>query len=303
MPDLALVIVNYKACDLLRQCLLSVFRSAGLADVPGALRVFVVDNLSGDGSVEMLQQEFPQVQVQALAQNIGYGPANNLGIQAALANAENLPRYILLLNPDTVLPNHALAAMIAFMEAHPQAGAAGPKLVREDGSLDKACKRGFPTPEAAFYHFLRLDRLFPQSRRFGRYDMTFLDPDQLAEVDSLVGAFMLLRREALQAAGLFDEAFFMYGEDLDLCYRLKQKNWQVYYNPAVTVLHYKGASSKQNSAKANYEFYRAMLLFHRKHLAQDTFFLFNWLITLSIFLLGGVALLRNSLRPGVGSAK
>ena len=169
-------------------------------------------------------------------------------------------------------------------------------------SLDKACRRGFPTPAVALYHFLYLDRLFPTSPRFGRYNVTYLDPDQPAEVDSLVGAFMLLRREALEQAGLFDEAFFMYGEDLDLCYRIRQHGWKIWYQPGTVVLHHKGASSKQNSAKANYEFYRAMLLFHRKHFAGRTFFLVNWLITAAIFAKGGWAMLRNALEPKVGSA-
>jgi len=294
--DLAVIIVNYKACDLLRDCLRSVLANKGVSYC-----VFVVDNASGDGSVEMVRREFPEVRVQALDRNIGYGPANNLGIKEALA-ADIPPRYILLLNPDTVLPPDALARMVAFLEAHPEAGAVGPKLVRPDGSLDLACRRSFPTPAVSFYRLSGLSRLFPKSRRFARYNLTYLDPDCLTEVDSLVGACMLLRREALEQVGLFDEAFFMYGEDLDLCYRLKQHGWKVFYNPAVTVLHYKGESSRRNSARANYEFYRAMLLFHRKHYARNTFFVVNWLITIAVVFLGGLALLRNAVRPGVGSA-
>lgn len=296
MSDLAIIIVNYKARDLLRGCLRSILANEGVS-----YRIFVVDNASNDGSVEMVRREFPSVVLQALDRNIGYGPANNLGIRMALADSTP-PRYILLLNPDTVLPADALAKMVAFLETHPEVGAVGPKLVRPDGSLDLACRRSFPTPEVSFYRILGLSKLFPKSRRFARYNLTYLDPDCLTEVDSLVGACMFLRREALEQAGLFDEAFFMYGEDLDLCYRLKQHGWKVFYNPVVTVLHYKGESSRQNSARANYEFYRAMLLFHRKHYAEHTFFLVNWLITLAVVFLGGLALLRNTIRPGVGSA-
>jgi N-acetylglucosaminyl-diphospho-decaprenol L-rhamnosyltransferase len=297
VPDLAIVIVNYKARGYLRECLRSV-----IANPLAACDIIVVDNDSRDGTPEMLGREFPGVRLLVSDRNIGYGPANNLGLRAVLAAPEGPPDYALLLNPDTVVPATALAEMMAFMQATPNAGACGPKLVREDGTLDLACKRGFPTPATALYHFLRLDQLLPESPRFGRYNMTFISPDTAAEVDSLVGAFMLLRRQALEQVGLFDEAFFMYGEDLDLCYRLKQGGWQVYYHPAVTVLHHKGASSRQNSAKANYEFYRAMLLFHRKHYAASTFFMLNWVITAAILLMGGLAQVRNRLRPGVGSA-
>lgn len=297
MLDLAIVIVNYKARDLLRDCLRSVLASQGVA--PG---VCVVDNASADGSVEMAREEFPGVHLIPLPDNIGYGAANNVGLRAALEQVGGPPRYLLLLNPDTVLPPAALSQSIAFLDEHPKAGAVGPKLVRQDGLLDKACRRGFPTPAVALYHFLFLDRIFPRSPRFARYNVTYLDQNEQAEVDSLVGAFMLIRREALDQAGLFDESFFMYGEDLDLCFRIRQHGWQIWYYPAVTVLHYKGASSKQNSSKANYEFYRAMLLFHQKHFASRTFFLVNWLIVAAIVAKGGWALLRNTLAPRVGSA-
>ena len=297
MAELAIIIVNFRARDMLRECLKSVLASVGIAP-----DVFVVDNLSRDGSVEMVAGEFPGVHLIALDQNVGYGCANNIGIRAALAESAAQPRYVLILNPDTVLPPSALSEMVAFLDQHPRVGAVGPKLVRSDGSLDKACRRGFPTPAVALYHFAGLDRLFPTSPRFGRYNMTFLDADAPGEVDSLVGAFMLVRREALEQAGVFDEAFFMYGEDLDLCYRIRAKGWQVYYNPVVTVLHHKGVSSRQNSTRANYEFHRAMLLFHRKHYASTTFFLLNWLIVAAIFVQGGWALLRNAVSPRVGSA-
>ena len=297
MPDLAIVIVNYKARDLLRDCLRSVQSNQGVCP-----EVYVVDNASADGSVQMTQEEFPGVHLLSLPENIGYGAANNVGLRFALDQVSGPPRFLLLLNPDTVLPPAALAQSIAFLDEHHEAGAVGPKLVRQDGSLDKACRRGFPTPAVALYHFLFLDRLFPQSPRFARYNVTYLDADKQAEVDSLVGAFMLIRREALEQAGLFDESFFMYGEDLDLCFRIRQQGWQIWYDPDITVLHYKGASSRQNSSKANFEFYRAMLLFHRKHFASRTFFLVNWLIVAAIVIKGGWALLRNTRAPRVGSA-
>ena len=322
MPDLAIVIVSFNTRDLLRDCLHSLVSSSKF-QVPSSrllsvehetwnvkpgtsnLEIVVVDNASTDGSAAMVRAEFPQAAVLEAPANIGYGPANNLGLRHVLASAD-APRYILLLNPDTLMPPDGLARLVAFLDEHPEAGVVGPKLVRADSSLDLACRRSFPSPAVSFYRLVGLSRLFPRSPHFGRYNLTYLDPDQPTEMDSGVGACMLIRREALEQAGLFDEAFFMYGEDLDLCYRLKQCGWRVHYYPAVQVLHYKGQASKQLADKATHEFYRAMLLFHRKHYARNTFFLGNWLITAGIFLFGGVAQLRNRLRPAeqrrVGSA-
>ncbi len=216
------------------------------------------------------------------------------------------PAHALLLNPDTVLPPSALADMLAFMREHPRAGVVGPRLVREDGSLDRACRRSFPTPEVAAYRLSGLSRLFPRSERFGRYNLTYLSPDVTTEVDSVVGAFMLIRGEALASVGLLDEQFFMYAEDLDLCYRIKQQDWQVWYNAGVTVLHYKGQSSRQRSAFANVKFYETMRLFHDKHFKRQTSFLVNWMIYAAVALLGWWAILRDRLRPaeqrGVASA-
>jgi GT2 family glycosyltransferase len=187
--------------------------------------------------------------------------------------------------------------MLTFLEEHPQAGVAGPRLVREDGTLDRACRRSFPTPEIAAYRLSGLGRLFPNSPRFGRYNLTHLSPDVTTEVDSVVGAFMLIRGEVLAEIGLLDEQFFMYAEDLDFCYRAKQQGWQVWYNAAVTVLHYKGQSSRQRSTFANVKFYETMRLFHDKHFKRQTFFLVNWLIYAAVVLLGGAAVLRDRLRP------
>jgi len=313
--DLGIVIVNYNVRDLLRDCLASVYDSRG----DFAFEVCLVDNGSTDGSAGMVADEFPNVRL-IRAENRGYAAGNNLGLRAFGYGGEesdvgsekrsntraSLPRYALFLNPDTVLLPSALADMLAFMEAHPRAGVAGPRLVRADGSLDKACRRSFPTPEVAFYRLSGLGRLFPQSQRFGRYNVTYLPPDVTTEVDSVVGAFMLMRGEAVTQVGLLDERYFMYAEDLDFSYRAKNQGWQVWYNAGVTVLHYKGQSSRQRSTFANVQFYRTMRLFHDKHFRQRTFFLVNWLIYAAIGLLQGWALLRDWLRPserrGVASA-
>ena len=298
MIDLAIVIVNYNTRDVLRDCLRSIRESVG--DI--TCEVVVVDNCSSDDSVAMVRAEHPWVQhVLATDHNGGYAFANNMGLRilgyGIGRSPEALPRYVLLLNPDTVLPPTALQAMVSLMDANPELGAAGPKLVRQDGSLDKACRRSFPTPAISFYRFSGLSKLFPHSPRFGRYNMTFLDENVHTDVDAVVGAFMIIRSEALEQAGLLDETFFMYGEDLDLCYRIKQQGWRIVYYPAVTVLHLKGAASRKASRRAIIAFYESMRIFHNKHYRAQTFFLVNWVIDLGISVLRANALLSDRLRP------
>ena len=312
--DLLMVIVNYNTRDLLRDSLASIYESQG----DFSYRVCVVDNGSHDNSAEMVRQEFSQARLIACPINGGYAYANNLGLKAfgfqdsSLARhpcpepdeepSPLVPRYALLLNADTLLPPSALRDMLDFMEAHSEAGAAGPRLVREDGSLDLACRRSFPTPTAFLYRMMGLSKLFPESRRFGRYNLTYLDPNELTEVDSVVGAFMLVRAEAIHQVGLLDETFFLYGEDLDWAYRIRQAGWSIYYNPQVTVLHIKGASTK-HSRRARYEFYRAMDIFYRKHYAATTPFWLHWLIIAGIVLQGGLAMSREFVKSALEVTK
>ncbi len=290
MIDLGVVIVNYNTRERLRTCLQSLGASQGVS-----FSTYVVDNGSTDGSASMARSEFPHTQLIASEVNGGYAHANNLGLRAILSH-QPAPRYTLLLNPDTILPPDALARMLAFFETHPDAGIVGPKLVRADGSLDLACRRSFPSPENSIYHILGLDKLFPRSKRFARYNLTYLDENQVAEVDSVVGAFMMLRTDALRQAGLLDEIFFMYGEDLDLALRVKRKGWKVYYNPGVQVLHYKRAAS-QGSAKARYEFWRAAYIFYRKHYLNTTPLALRGLIFIGLALKGGRKLIREMRHP------
>lgn len=267
LMDLGIVIVNYNTRDLLRRCLETVFANRG-----ATFRVCVVDNNSQDGSAEMVAEAFPQVTLIRNRQNVGYPAANNQGLRClgfTEGSWAEAPRFGLLLNPDTEVPPDAFARMLAFAEAHPRAGVIGPKLVRPSGDLDLACRRTFPSPEVSFYRITGLSKLFPRHRRFGQYNLTFLDPDQMAEVDAVVGAFMLVRREAMREVGLLDDSFFMYGEDLDWAFRIKAAGWNVYYNPEVTVLHVKRAASRQNP-KSRIEFWRAMEIFYRKHYAAQT---------------------------------
>jgi len=286
--DLSIVIVNYNVRDLLRDCLRSIDASEGR----GRFEVIVVDNCSSDGSPAMVRAEFPRVRLIASETNGGFAMANNLGIRAA-----SQARYVMLLNPDTVVPPNALGNLIAYLDEHPDVGVVGPKLVLADGSLDLACRRSFPDPRIAFYHAFGLDRLFPKSREFARYNLTYLDEDEMAEVDCVVGAAMVVRHEAIDQAGLLDESFFMYGEDLDWAYRIRCAGWKVIYNPAVVIVHYKGQSSRQHSVRSILAFYDAMVTFHRKHYADRTLFLFNWLILGGIHFRCLIALLVNLFKP------
>lgn len=312
-PTLAIIIVNYNTRELLSACLDSVFASHSRYP----FQVILVDNRSTDGSAALVRSCYPQVELHESSYNGGYGYANNIALRALAGRPAPPPGpqppgeipptgdaglrfradYVLFLNPDTVLPPHALETMVDFLEATPGAGVVGPRLEKPDGTLDLACRRAFPTPLNGLFKLTGLARLFPHHPRIARYNLTNLPEDQLTEVDSVVGAFMLVRGPALGQAGLYDERFFMYGEDLDLAYRLKARGWQVFYNPAVTVLHIKGASSRKRSTRAIREFYRAMHIFYAKHYAARDGRAVSILVRLGITLRGVLALTINATRP------
>lgn len=300
MPSLAIVIVNYNTRDLLRACLRSIEEN----NAHHAITVWVVDNASTDGSAAMVRAEFSHMRLIVSPRNGGFAYANNLAIRAILDEADREGAagadYIMLLNPDTIVPRGALDGLVEYMETHPDAGVCGPKLVLPDGSLDLACRRAFPTPEVAFYRMIGLSRLFPRHPRFARYNLTYLDEDWETEVDSVVGACMLVRTGVVREVGLLDETFFMYGEDLDWAYRIKQYGWRVMYVPSVTVYHHKRASSSQRPVQTIRWFYDAMRIFHRKHFAATTPALLNAAIETGITLKEYLSLGSNLLRPPVG---
>jgi GT2 family glycosyltransferase len=276
--DLGIVILNWNTRDLLRDCLRSVYAARGQL----VFQVCVVDNASSDGSAATVRSEFPQVLVIESPHNGGYAAGNNLGLQAlnfGLGRNDG-PRYALLLNPDTVVPATALADMLAYMDSRPGCGAAGPRLLLPTGELDLACRRSLAL-DAFIYRMLGLSRLFPHSKRFGQYNLTYLSPDVETEVGAVVGAFMIVRREAICQAGLLDEAYFMYGEDLDWAAAMHKAGWEVRYNPAVTVLHIKRAASRQ-SHRAQIAFHEAMLYFYRKHYAASMPRPLGWVVVLGI---------------------
>lgn len=295
--DLGIVIVNWNTSALLKRCLETVSASQG----DFTFRIVVVDNHSTDDSVAMVKANFPHVHVIASEINGGFSYGNNLGLRwlgyrgAGDVDA-SAPRYALLLNPDTEVYPTSLYEMVQFMDSRPDVGIAGPKLVLEDGTLDLACRRSFPTPAVAFYRFSGLAKLFPKSPRFARYNMTYIDENQQIEVDSVVGAYMQLRKECIEQVGLLDETFFMYGEDLDWAYRVKNAGWKVMYHPQVTVRHIKRASSRR-SQKAQFEFYRAMLIFYRKHYRKTTPFPLHLLVMAGLLLKGGRGLLPEMRHP------
>ncbi len=290
--DLTILILNYNTADLLRDCLHSVLDRDSDLDY----LVCVVDNASSDGSVEMVRTEFPQVHLIANSRNLGFPGGNNCGLRwlgfgesvcSEATSADSLPKYVLLLNPDTLVPPGALAQMATFMDNRPTAGVAGPRLRKPDGTLDKACRRSFPTPKVSLHRMTGLSRLFSSSPRFNAYNMEYLPEDGVYHVDSVVGAFMLVRSDAIRQVGLLDEAFFMYGEDLDWSKRIKDAGWEVWYNGEVEVTHVKEAAS-QASIKSRIDFYEAMWIFYRKHYQAETGWFLNALIRFGISVKGGL---------------
>lgn len=285
--ELSIIIVTHNVLGHLRACLKSVF--AG--DFPHQCEVFVVDN-GTDESLAMVAAEFPQAKRILGSPHIGFAAGNNLALP------QTRGRYILLLNPDTELPPNALSRLHAAMEAHPQWGVVGPKLIRADGTLDLACRRSFPTPWNALMKASGLAKRFPGSRVTAGYNLTYLDPDECHPLDAVVGAFMFIRREALDQAGTLDDTYFMYGEDLDLCYRIKQAGWQVWYWPSVAVRHLKGESSRQRPGRMTFEFFRSMHLFFVKHQAPRYPKILNVIVILAIWMFFVAAMLRVRVRRG-----
>lgn len=278
---LAVIIVNYNVKYFLEQCLKAVQKA--MQGIDG--EVWVVDNNSVDGSVEMVSQKFPDIHLIANSKNTGFSVANNQAIKAAKGE------YVLLLNPDTVVEEDSFSKCIAFMDEHPEAGALGVRMVDGSGNFLPESKRGLPTPEVALYKMFGLNKLFPKSRKFGRYHLGFLPENEVNEVEVLAGAYMFMRRTALEKVGLLDEAFFMYGEDIDLSYRIIKGGYKNYYFPETSIIHYKGESTKKGSANYVRIFYQAMVIFARKHYSSSKSGLLIFLINTFIYLRAFAALI------------
>lgn len=283
---LSIIIVNYNVQHFLEQCLHSVFKAVKNDDA----EIFVVDNNSVDGSVLMVKEKFPQVKLIENKKNTGFSFANNQAIKQAKGE------YVLLLNPDTVVEEDTFEKVISFMNSHPEAGGLGVKMLDGKGNFLPESKRGLPTPSVAFYKIFGFSKLFPKSKTFGRYHLGFLDEDATNEVEILSGAFMLIRKSVLDKIGLLDETFFMYGEDIDLSYRIIKAGYKNYYYPETRIIHYKGESTRKSSVNYVFVFYRAMVIFAEKHFSQNNAKTFSALINFAIYLRAGAAVIIRFLK-------
>ena len=271
-PVLSIAIVNWNTREMLRDALRSIYE----APPPFAFEVVVVDNASHDGSAAMVVSEFPQVLLVANTANTGYAEGNNQAI-AKLSGA-----FVLLLNPDVILPVGGLETAVRFMESHKDAGALGVRQVYPDGTLQRSV-RGFPTPLAMVWELLGLSRLFPNSATFGAYRMTYFTYDRVAEVDQPMGTFLLMRREVIDKIGALDEAFPIFFNEVDWCLRCKRAGWKIFYTPDVQVIHYGGASTVQVGAAMAWESRRGLLKFYTKHYSAPMYLPIRALIALASY--------------------
>jgi O-antigen biosynthesis protein len=283
MMKLSIVIVNYNVKHFLEQCLNAVYKA--IENIPA--EVFVVDNNSVDGSAFMVKSKFPGVHFIENKVNVGFSKANNQAFE--LATGE----YILALNPDTLVEEASLSKCIRFMDEHIDTGGLGVKMIDGKGNFLPESKRALPTPITSFYKIFGFSRLFPKSKIFGRYHLGHIDNDMVSEVEILCGAFMLMRKKALEITGYFDEAFFMYGEDIDLSYRLLKAGYKNIYFPETTIIHYKGESTKKGSINYVIVFYNAMLIFARKHFSKKNIALFSLSIKFAIYFRASLSIIKR----------
>jgi O-antigen biosynthesis protein len=273
--DLSIIIVNYNVKILLENCINSIFSAIKKLNV----EIIIVDNNSYDGSIAYIKTRFQDVACIKIVEskiNLGFGKANNIAAKEAKG------KYLLILNPDTVLQEDTLEKTLNFYNSVPNIGVVTCKLVLPNGKLDLACRRGFPDTVVAVYRMLGLSKLFPKSKLFGRYNLTYLDENQTYEVDSICGAFMLVRKDIFDKVHGFDEDYFMYGEDIDLCFRIKKAGFKIFYYSETRAIHFKGESTRKSSLSYVNNFYGAMGIFVKKNL-HDKFALMNLIIRLSIF--------------------
>ncbi|RLD59632.1 MAG: glycosyl transferase family 2 [Bacteroidetes bacterium] len=286
--DLSIIIVNYNVRYFLEQCLHAVQQGIVKLNEEGYdAEISVVDNNSVDGSVAEVRQKFPGVKVIENRENVGFSKANNQAI------AQSTGRYVLLLNPDTVVEEDTFLLCVDFMDSHPDAGAMGVKMIDGKGVYLPESKRALPTPEVSFYKMFGLASLFPRSKRFGKYYLGHLDKDSTHPVDVLAGAFMFLRKETLEKTGYLDESFFMYGEDIDLSYRITRAGYLNYYFPHSTIIHYKGESTKKGTLNYVKIFYQAMIIFAAKHFSSRKARVFSIVINIAIYFRAALSLVRR----------
>lgn len=268
-PQISFCIVNLNAREYLRACL----ERLPAAATRISWEVVVVDNGSTDGSPEMLKAEFPYVHLIRNANNLGYTRPMNQALQAAHGD------YLVQLNPDTLPGRESFDRLYFFMQANPQVGICSPKVLNRDGTLQRQCRRSAARPWDVITYFAGLDRLFPNNPLFGRYLLTYLPEDEIAEVEAVSGSCMMIRRAVIEQIGYLDERFFAYQEDSDFCFRARQAGWKVYYYPLAEVIHFGGlGGSRSQPYRAIVEWHRSYYRYYRKHLARDYFFLVNWMM-------------------------
>jgi len=282
---LSIIIVNYNVKYFLEQCLYSVRKAIEGMEA----EVFVVDNNSVDGSMEMVEEKFPEVISIINKDNVGFSKANNQAIKISKGD------YTLLLNPDTLVEDDTFKKVVSFMDSHPNAGGLGVKMIDGKGRFLPESKRGLPTPAVAFYKISGLAKIFPKSKTFGGYHLGYLNKEQTHEVEILSGAFMLMRKSVLDKIGYLDETFFMYGEDIDLSYRIIKAGYKNYYFPETRIIHYKGESTKKSSVNYVVVFYNAMIIFAKKHFSSKNAGLLSFLINMAVYFRAFVALFSRFL--------
>jgi GT2 family glycosyltransferase len=285
-PVVSALVVSYNTKDLLLQCLQSFFATA---DIP--VEAVVVDNDSSDGSAAAVTDEFPQATVLVQSKNLGYGRAANIGLERCQG------RFVLLLGSDVTLEPQSVGKLADFLLTRPDAGAVGPRVLLPDGGLDPDSRRAFPIPSTLFYRTIGLNRLFPKSPRFGRHNMGHVPETEVHEMDAGTGACLMLRAAALDRVGFFDPRYFMFGEDIDLCYRLKLGGWKVFYLPSATATHHITPAAPEMQRQMSYERHRSMWTYHFKHHAEDVSAFGNGLVWAQIWGRWAAHRVKDAVRP------
>jgi len=283
---LSIIIVSYNVREFLEQALVSIKKAVENI----SCEIFVVDNASSDGSPDIIAKKFPDVKLIQNSENLGFAKANNQAMRLSQG------QYVCVINPDTIVQENTFLQVIKFLEKNAQVGAVGCKILNPDGTLQLACRRSYPTPWVAFTKIVGLARLFPTSKIFGRYNLTFLDPEQTVEVEAISGSFMVVRRETIDQVGMFDESFFMYGEDLDWCFRIRKGGWGIYYLPTTQIVHFKGESSKKSPFEQRRLFYEAMHLFVKKHFGAGKALMPSWLLILAVWIRAILSFVSTAVR-------
>lgn len=286
---ISVIIVSYNVKEFLHQCILSLKKALENYDY----EIIVVDNDSVDGSNEIVRYKFPEIILIENDSNRGFAAACNQGLDTAKGE------FLLLLNPDTMIQEDTVSTMVNFFKTYSDVGAAGCKILNADGTLQLACRRSFPIPKVAIPKLIGLSKLFPKNRFFGKYNLTYVDPDELIDVDAVSGSFLMFRREVWEQVGGLDEEFFMYGEDIDYCYRIKEAGWKIYYVPFTKIIHYKGESTKLASFDNFIAFYRAMDIFVKKHFSKSYSIFLDVILRLGIMTRGFISLIGRLVKKHI----